>query len=816
MNTRCSLRVACLMNFWIAWQFGASAAGSANSSQRRAEGTGDPHENLATLEQHIATAAEKAKRSVVRIAWLNGRVKVEECCSGVIFTADGYVATWAYDPAFETHDLPPGKVVSIHLSDGRRAPGVAVGSAMQWGFGLVKITQDGLWPQAEVGRSSEIKLGEICFALGYPSPTYYESLPYDREPSLRIGQVMAKAELRWLGTSCRLDGSSDRGSGLFNLQGQLIGVHQFPEGQMALHPTIEIIEQHWKELAGRKLPEEKPARGQDQRTAEPAEKAQLPPLPSPDDAILAEAVANAKQVTVRIDRLGEKSGHIGVVSGAVVTPDGYVATCGHHGLAAGTAVTIRFADGRMVPGKILGSDMLLDIGLAKITAPGQWPHAARASAAGMNPGDLCLAVGYPLRPERTVRQQLEVRVGRITSNMWLAPWQLESTCQIVGGDSGGGLFDTKGRLIGVHKGGYQPALTWHRGSDLFKQHWSFLVNDGPLLGEPVPFDLSQTAEAFRKAVGQVHPITVEVLSDEPVPGLEDGPRPARPPGPAAARERPDPNRRCLGTIVSNEGHVLTKASELYGRISCRLADGRVLPANVVNVSREHDLALLRIEATALPQIRWSGRQQIPVGSFVGAMRYQEPPVVGVVALPTHNVPRAAGYLVVGEVKDGKGGVEVTELRGLWEYPGDIRKGKEGPLRKGDVIRHVEGHLTPDLKTFEAVTKHEGPSWEVPFVIAGDPIRVGVKRDGKDLELQYPLLSAILDPQGRTSLRKCAFPAVFDADTIITRNTCGGPLVDRSGEVVGITIALPTPYRVYVIPAAVAFKVANELKQTGPK
>ena len=811
MNMRCSLKIACLVSFWIAWQFDASAAGYTNSTQRRAEGTGDPNENLATLEQHIATAAEKAKRSVVRIAWLNGR-KIEGCFSGVIFTADGYVATCAYDPAYEMHDLPPGKVVSIHLSDGRSAPGVAVGSALQWGFGLVKITQDGQWPHVERGRSAEIKLGEICFTLGYPSATSSGSLPYEREPSLRIGHLAAKADLRWLGTSCRLDGGSDRGSGLFNSQGQLIGIHQSFERQMALHPTIEIIEQYWKELAAWKL-FEKPVPGQGQRTGEPAEKAELLPVPSPDDPGLAEAVAKARQVTVRIDRLGKESGF----SGVLVTPDGYIATCAHHGLAAGTAVTIRFADGRMVPGKILGSDVLLDIGLARIAAPGPWPHAAWASAAGVKSGDLCLAAGYPLRPERTVRQQLEVRVGRITSNMWLAPWQLESTCRTWGGDSGGGLFDTKGRLIGVHKGGYQPfAPTWNRASDLFKQHWDFLVNDGPLLGEPVPFDLSQTAEAFGKAVGQVHPITVEVLSDEPVPGLEDGPRPARPPGPAAARERPDPNRRCLGTIVSSEGYVLTKASELYGRISCRLTDGRLLPATVVNVSREHDLALLKIEATGLPQIRWSGRQPTPVGSFVGAMRYQEPPVVGVVALAIHNVPQAAGYLVVGRIKDGKGGVEILELRGLWEYPGEIRKGKEGPLRKGDVILHVEGHLTPDLKTFEEVTKREGPSWEVPFVIAGDPLRVGVKRDGKDLELRYPLLSAISDPKGRTSSRKCAFPAVFDTDTIITRNTCGGPLVDRSGEVVGITIALPTPYRVYVIPAAVAFKVANELKQTGPK
>ena len=56
------------------------------------------------------------------------------------------------------------------------------------------------------------------------------------------------------------------------------------------------------------------------------------------------------------------------------------------------------------------------------------------------------------------------------------------------------------------------------------------------------------AAAFRKAVEQVPPITVELLSDR--------------------------RRWALGTIVSTDGYILTKASELYGSISCRLADGR--------------------------------------------------------------------------------------------------------------------------------------------------------------------------------------------------------------------------------------------------
>ena len=41
----------------------------------------------------------------------------------------------------------------------------------------------------------------------------------------------------------------------------------------------------------------------------------------------------------------------------------------------------------------------------------------------------------------------------------------------------------------------------------------------------------------------------------------------------------------LGTIVGPDGWVLTKASELKGRITCRLRDGRELDARNVGVHR---------------------------------------------------------------------------------------------------------------------------------------------------------------------------------------------------------------------------------------
>ncbi|MHC4462913.1 MAG: trypsin-like peptidase domain-containing protein [Planctomycetota bacterium] len=736
--------------------------------------TDDSTENLATLEQKIMAAAEKAKRSAVRFVKAKPLVNPAHprWFSGVIFTADGYVATFPYSP----DHLPAGEAVSIFLADGRLVPGVAVGSSQQWGFGLVKITPDGPWPNAEIGSSSELKLGELCLAVVYPRANYLQERSYDRESSLRLGLVAMKVEGRWLGASTQVGLGED--GGLFDLNGRLIGVRaKSPMIDPQPYATIETVKQHWKRLVNRSAPAKQQAADQADDVAESPSSKALPPVPAQDDPRVAPVIAKAKKVTVRYEPGG--------CSGVVVTSDGYVATCAHHNLPAGTDITISFGNGREVPGKIVGSDFLLDVGLAKITTPGPWPHAKWGSATSVRPGDLCVGLGYAQwakwgdsEQRKNWRKEPQVRVGRVQDTRFV-PTILKHSAMMMPGASGGGLFDGQGRLIGLQGGGSFGGFSRAAGIDLVKQHWDFLISGGASLGDSVPFGLSPTAEAFRKEVEPLPPIVVEVLGDK--------------------------QRRALGTIVSTDGYILTKASQLYGSISCRLADGRTLPTTKVKTSAEHDLALLKIDAADLPQIAWSERKQLPVGSFVGAMRYREPPAVSVMALATHSVPPAPGYLVGGKVKDVKDGVEVEELWLNWT--------RHTLLRKGDVIVHVEGRPTPDLKTFEQITKRVGGgrAWEVPQVIAGDPIRVGVRRDGKDLELRFPLLP-VMAYHNKVTLRSCAFPAVFDTDAIVTRDTCGGPLVDRSGEVVGITIALATKERVYVVPAAVARKVADKLKQ----
>ena len=67
-------------------------------------------------------------------------------------------------------------------------------------------------------------------------------------------------------------------------------------------------------------------------------------------------------------------------------------------------------------------------------------------------------------------------------------------------------------------------------------------------------------------------------------------------------------QKALGAIVAADGWVLTKASQVNGinggAITCQLKDGKTVSARQVGLHREHDLAMLKLEATGLPVVMW--------------------------------------------------------------------------------------------------------------------------------------------------------------------------------------------------------------------
>jgi serine protease Do len=135
-------------------------------------------------------------------------------------------------------------------------------------------------------------------------------------------------------------------------------------------------------------------------------------------------------------------------SGVIVTKDGYVLTAGHVAAEPDQDVRLILADGRRVRGKTLGMNLGIDSGLIKITqeAPKDgWPFAEMGKSGELKPGQWVAALGHPGGYRRDRPPVL--RLGRVltsTGNL------VVTDCTLVGGDSGGPLFDLDGKVIGIH------------------------------------------------------------------------------------------------------------------------------------------------------------------------------------------------------------------------------------------------------------------------------------------------------------------------------------------------------------------------------
>lgn len=172
-------------------------------------------------------------------------------------------------------------------------------------------------------------------------------------------------------------------------------------------------------------------------------------------------------------------------SGVIVSKDGYVLTAAHVSGKPGRNATLILPDGKRVKAITLGTNHGIDAGLIKITDPGEWPHAELASSRQLKAGQWVLATGHPGGYQND--RKPVVRVGRILASR---KGVVVTDCTLVGGDSGGPLFDMSGKVVGIHSriGGSLTA-NMHVPVDAYKDSsWVRLANsedwggDGPSSG----------------------------------------------------------------------------------------------------------------------------------------------------------------------------------------------------------------------------------------------------------------------------------------------------------------------------------------------
>jgi WD40 repeat protein len=285
------------------------------------------------------------------------------------------------------------------------------------------------------------------------------------------------------------------------------------------------------------------------------------------------------------------------------------------------------------------------------------------------------------------------------------------------------------------------------------------------------------------------------------------------PNKSTVRVRCNGKDTALGTIVAEDGSILTKASDLYGRITCTLPDGQVLVASIQGINEPYDLALLKVEASGLLPVTWADSKVATLGRWVASASPEVDPVaIGVISVATRKLvpgdqpPKTlnpnSGYLGIN-LEDAPGGARILSAN----------KGtpaEKAGLKIGDVVTHVGTRRILDTET---LINH------VSRLKPGDQVTLKVERGLESLEFKATLAARpkelLGNPQelmGSTlSTRRGGFPVILEHDTVLKPSDCGGPLVDLDGEVLGINISRSGRVATYAIPAEIVRDLLPDLR-----
>jgi putative serine protease PepD len=150
-------------------------------------------------------------------------------------------------------------------------------------------------------------------------------------------------------------------------------------------------------------------------------------------------------------------------SGVVISGDGYIVTNNHVvASAGGSTVQVTFNSGKVLTGKIVGTDAKTDLAVVKTDGTGL-TYAQFADSNQVQVGDTVLAIGSPLGLQGSVTAGIvsalhrTIVVGGDQQSQFQAPSAtttigdaIQTDAPINPGNSGGALVDTNGKVVGIN------------------------------------------------------------------------------------------------------------------------------------------------------------------------------------------------------------------------------------------------------------------------------------------------------------------------------------------------------------------------------
>lgn len=254
-----------------------------------------------------------------------------------------------------------------------------------------------------------------------------------------------------------------------------------------------------------------------------------------------------------------------------------------------------------------------------------------------------------------------------------------------------------------------------------------------------------------------------------------------------------------GVVVSPDGHILTKASEIAPVKSLSVTVDQTVyrDAKVLLVDPMWDVALVKIDAAGLIPVVFAETSALPQGSWVVAngatTRSTRRLLAGIVSAKIREIPVAGGPAL--------GVVLSSETKRLVIEEVNEKSGaKEAGLQKGDVILSIEGKKVTKIEEIGEVLKDRKE---------GSKVKVTYRRKKAEhtVEVRLAAKADLFEEQknrndemsGEYSPRRSGFPRVLQHDILGSRQVVGGPLLDLEGRCVGMNIARANRAENYAIP-----------------
>jgi len=267
----------------------------------------------------------------------------------------------------------------------------------------------------------------------------------------------------------------------------------------------------------------------------------------------------------------------------------------------------------------------------------------------------------------------------------------------------------------------------------------------------------------------------------------------------------------LGTVVDENGYIVTKASEVNSRknLSVVTSDAREYKAELVFENETNDIAILKIDATLQP-IDWKVTEG-SVGQFIVLPAPNGKAFsMGTYSVITRTTQTGKQARLGVNPDDAPGGVSISEI-----IPNT--SAFNAGLLDGDIITRIDGEAIVDVDKLVNVIRQNAPgdTIKIEYLRNGVAGKTSAVLDSFDLSGERAKRYKMMSRLGAIPSRRADnFPAVFQHDAPLFPEQCGGPVVDLKGNVIGINIARNGRAATYAIPLENVQQIIREfLRET---